>query len=61
MRKFENPEITRHMSDDIESEVVNAMIEAVTENFDIAHERYKIKTKLLGQKQMKYHERSVEI
>ena len=47
MRKFARPDTSRHISDDIETEVVDSMVQAVVDNFDISHKWYRIKAKLL--------------
>jgi oligoendopeptidase F len=45
----------------MDSEVVDSLVEVVTENFDISKEYYKKKAKLLGQETIGYHERNVPI
>ena len=59
LRGFTRPDEERHLSDDIETEVVDKLVEAVTENFDIAKEYYELKAKLLGLEKLAYHERNV--
>jgi oligoendopeptidase F len=54
------PDLTRHITDDIESEVVDALIGSVSERFDISSRYYALKAKLLKAKKLKYHERNVE-
>ncbi|MCD4756376.1 M3 family oligoendopeptidase [bacterium] len=54
-------DLSRHLGDDMDSEVVDALIEVVTNNFDISKAYYKKKAKLLGQKILGYHERNVPI
>lgn len=60
LRGFKRPDSARHISDDIDTEVVDCMIETVSRNFDIPKRFYKLKAKLLGVKKLKYHERNVE-
>src|SRR3989344_801 len=59
LRKMPRPDFSRHLSDDIDSSVVDALIKAVSERFDIAKRYYALKTKLLGLDKLKYHERNV--
>ena len=54
------PDLLRHITDDIESEVVDALIDSVSERFDISSRYYALKAKLLKTKKLKYHERNVE-
>lgn len=60
LRGFERPDTPRHIQDDIEPEVVDALVEAVQENYALAKEFYELKAKLLGQEKLGYHERNVE-
>lgn len=60
-RGVERPDLPRHLSTDVDSAVVDALVKAVTENFDISKDFYKKKAKLLGQKTIGYHERNVPI
>ena len=59
LRKFSRPDAGRHLADDIESDVVDALVKAVTGKFDIPRRFYKLKAKLLGVPKLKYHERNV--
>jgi oligoendopeptidase F len=60
-RKVPRPDLPRHLSTDVDSEVVDTLVQVVTENFDISKEFYKKKAKLLGQKTIGYHERNVPL
>lgn len=60
-RGFERPDLSRHIGDDIESEVVDTLVNVVTENFDISREYYNIKARHLGKKKIKYYEKNVPI
>lgn len=60
LRKVARPDLIRHISDDIESEVVDSLIASVSGRFDISVKYYRIKAKLLGVRKLKYHERNVE-
>ncbi|MCE9628860.1 MAG: M3 family oligoendopeptidase [Candidatus Vogelbacteria bacterium] len=59
LRGFSRPDQSRHLSDDIDTEVVDAMIKAVSDNFDIAHKFYKLKAKLAKLPKLAYHERNL--
>lgn len=61
LRNYQRPDAARHLNDDIDSEVIDAMLEAVSNKFDIAARFYKLKAKLLGQTRLAYHERNVPI
>ncbi len=59
LRKFARADSARHLEDDIESEVVDAVITAVTSRFDISRRFYKLKAELLGLKKIQYYEKNV--
>jgi oligoendopeptidase F len=59
LRDLPRPDLARHISDDIDSEVVDVLIEAVTKRFDISKRYYELKAKLLGVDKLAYHERNV--
>ncbi len=60
LRKIARPDLARHISDDMESAVVDSLIGAVVRRFDIPVRFYEFKAKLLKVKKLKYHERNVE-
>lgn len=60
LRKMPRPDLVRHIDDDIESKVVDALISAVSSKFDIPKKYYALKVKLLGLKKLDYHERNME-
>ncbi len=60
LRKFERPDSGRHLSDDIETEVVNEVIKIVSDNFKISQKYYHLKAKLFKVDKLAYHERNVE-
>lgn len=60
-RGIPRPDLTRHIADDIDSEVIDILTKIVTENFHISREYYKKKAKLLKQKTLGYHERNVPL
>ena len=60
LRGTPRPDALRHLADDIESEVVDSLIESVAKRFDISRNYYALKAKLLKVRKLKYHERNVE-
>ncbi|HWR58073.1 MAG TPA: M3 family metallopeptidase, partial [Thermodesulfovibrionales bacterium] len=60
LRKMDRPDLGRHISDDIESEVVDSLISAVAGRFSVSSRYYGLKARLLGVKKLKYHERNIE-
>ena len=60
IRGVPRPDLLRHISDDIESSIVDALISSVSERFSIAREFYDLKAGLMGKKKLQYHERNVD-
>jgi len=60
LRGLKRPDEARHVSDDIETEVVDTLIKTVEDNFDITKKYYELKAKLLNLEKLEYHERAVE-
>lgn len=60
LRGAQRPDTLRHIADDIESEVVDSLIESVSKRFAISSRYYALKAKLLKVKKLAYHERNVE-
>ncbi|MBT7237769.1 M3 family oligoendopeptidase [Candidatus Woesearchaeota archaeon] len=60
LRGLKRPDEARHVSDDIETEVVDTLIKTVEDNFDITKKYYELKAKLLNLKKLEYHERAIE-
>jgi|AntAceMinimDraft_18_1070375.scaffolds.fasta_scaffold08787_4 oligoendopeptidase F len=60
LRKIPRPDFSRHMIDDIDSKIVDALVNSVSDRFDIAKRYYKLKANLLDFKKLKYHERNIE-
>jgi oligoendopeptidase F len=60
LRNVSRPDLMRHVTDDIDSEVVDALIKTVSERFGISCRYYRLKTRLLKVKRLKYHERNRE-
>ena len=59
IRGFDRPDKSRHISDDIDSEIVDSIVDAISSNLDISKEYYDLKSKLLGVEKLEYHERNV--
>ncbi len=60
LRGAPRPDTLRHLSDDIDSEVVDSLIDSVSRRFDLSARFYRLKARLLRVKKLKYHERNVE-
>ncbi|MEK6916606.1 MAG: hypothetical protein AABW92_02580, partial [Nanoarchaeota archaeon] len=60
LRKIERPDQVRHISDDIDSDIVDSLLECVSNKYYISKRYYKLKASLLGIKKLKYHERNLE-
>ena len=60
LRKVSRPDMFSHISDDIDSNIVDTLVVAVESDFSISRRFYKLKAKLLGVEKLKYYERSVE-
>jgi len=61
LRGISRPDSARHISDDIESDVVDTLLDAVTSRFGLAHRYYALKAKLLGVDRLAYHERNIPL
>ncbi|MFH0876316.1 MAG: M3 family oligoendopeptidase [archaeon] len=61
LRGLERPDKSRHIGDDIDTQTVDKLIAAVTSAYNISARYYLLKTKLLKQKKLGYHERNVII
>jgi len=60
-RHIKRPDFSRHLSTDVDTEIVDTLVDVVTKNFNISKDFYKKKAKLLGQKTIGYYERNVPI
>ncbi|OGD71797.1 hypothetical protein A3A84_03960 [Candidatus Collierbacteria bacterium RIFCSPLOWO2_01_FULL_50_23] len=60
LRGLERPDRARHLADDLDSQVVDVLLESVSAHFPIVHRWYELKAKLLGLPRLEYHERVVE-
>ncbi len=59
IRSMSRPDLSRHLSDDIESEIVDTLIGAVAAKFEISRRFYILKARLMGVEKIGYHERNV--
>ncbi|MFA5926770.1 MAG: M3 family oligoendopeptidase [Patescibacteria group bacterium] len=59
LRGFVRPDAARHLSDDISSTSVDALVEAVSDHFSISRDFYQFKAELFGVKSLPYHWRSL--
>ena len=59
LRGYKRPDSARHMADDMQTDVVDALTSTVTNNFKISADFYKLKAKLFGVEKLEYHERNV--
>ena len=61
-RKMPNPQFERHLSNDVEPEVVEALRNAVVNSYpDTSHRYYKLKTKWLGLEKMEIWDRNAPL
>jgi len=60
LRGTTRPDQLRHLGDDIDSDVVDALVGSVAKRFTIPARYYALKAKMLKVKRLKYHERNVE-
>lgn len=61
IRGYKNPESSTLLGDDVDEEIVSALVNAVSSKFEIVERFYKLKAKLLGKDILKYQDRNVEI
>lgn len=59
LRGADRPDTMRLVSEDISPEIVDTLIQTVSENNSIAHDFYKLKAQLFGQDKLAYNERNV--
>jgi oligoendopeptidase F len=60
LRKIKRPDMGRHIADDIDTDCVDSLLEAVSGKYGIAKRYYQLKAKLFKVKRLKYHERNIE-
>lgn len=61
LRKFPQPESATILGYENDQKAIDTLIETVTESFPIAHRFYKLKAKMLKEKQLLYADRSAEV
>lgn len=59
LRNYSRPDESRHLSDDVETKMVDALVEEVSKKFSTSKKYYQLKAKLLGLSKLAYHERAV--
>ncbi len=59
LRGYGRPDKARHVADDVDDEIVDSLIEAVSEKLGISRRFYRLKAKLLGLEKLEYHERNI--
>lgn len=57
LRGFEHPESDRHLSNELDKAVIDTMTEVCVKNFDIVHQYYELKRKLLGLDSLAHYDR----
>ncbi|MBT9587445.1 M3 family oligoendopeptidase [bacterium] len=57
LRGFEHPESDRHLSNELDKAVIDTMTEVCVKNFDIVHEYYDLKRRLLGLDSLAHYDR----
>ena len=61
-RKFNTPQASRHLANDVEGEVVDAMLEAVTGSYgEISHRYYRLKSRWLGLRRLRQWDRNAPL
>jgi len=59
IRGYQRPDQSRHISDNIDTEAVDALVKAVSGRFDLSQSFYNLKARLLGMDRLAYHERKL--
>jgi oligoendopeptidase F len=60
LRKIPRPDLSRHISDDIDTDIVDTLNQSIMKRFDISRRYYTLKAKLMKVKKLRYHDRNVE-
>jgi len=60
LRGYTRPDESRHVRDNIETEVVDALVSTVSARFDIPARFYELKAKLFGMEKLDYNDRNVQ-
>ena len=61
IRNLPRADSSRHISDDVSPEVVDALVEEVTNFFPLSRKYYSLKAKVLKKPQLAYHERNIPV
>ncbi len=61
LRGFERPDKARHINDDIDTEVVDALVDTISSRFELSARYYALKARLLKVPKLAYHERNVNL
>jgi oligoendopeptidase F len=61
LRNVQRPDLLTLISDDVDTEIVDTLLDAVSQRFHISQRYYELKAKMMGVKKLKYHERNVEL
>jgi len=61
LRKHSRGDASRLISDDIEPAIIDALIQAVSENFSVVQDYYKFKAQLFNKKKLAYNERNLPL
>lgn len=61
LRGMDRSDLARHLDDGIETGVVDALLEAVSKEFELSSRFYALKARLLGLPTIVYHERSAPV
>ncbi|MEK7587159.1 MAG: M3 family oligoendopeptidase [Patescibacteria group bacterium] len=61
LRGLARPDLYRHLGDEVESAMVDTLVNVVADDFETPQKFYALKAKLLGLPKLAYHERNVPI
>ncbi len=61
LRGYEYPQQSRHEANELDAEVVQHVVEVVTENFDIVQDYYRLKSRLIGVDDLQIYDRYAPI
>ena len=61
LRGFDRPDRSSHLNDDIDTEVVDKLLETVSGRFDISRRYYELKARVMGVPKLAYHEKNAAL
>ncbi len=61
LKGHSRPDQARHLDDNIDSRVVDTLVDTVASRFDISERYYGFKARVTGRKKLAYHERSMSL